>query len=199
MASNYYAYKLPNGKSEVFSSWPEIEKKVKGVKDARYKGFKTRADAEKWLAAGAKYEHRPKPNLERGIYFDAGTGRGLGVEISVTNENGKNLLHKVIPPKKVNEFGKHRLPDGFTNNYGELLAMHYALRLAMRSGIKKVFGDSKLVLEYWSHGFVKKGGLPKETLNLISKVKELRKTFESAKGKVFYVSGGDNPADLGFH
>ena len=199
MKSSYYAYKLPNGESGVVPSWPQAEKKVKGVKDARYRGFKAQKEAEDWLRMGAKYESIPKPNLERGIYFDAGTGRGFGVEISITDEKGKDLLHKVLPQKKINEFGKHRLPEGFTNNYGELLAMHYALRFAMRARMKKIFGDSRLALDYWSRGFAKTKGLPKETLNLIAKVKTLRKKFESTGGKIAHISGAHNPADLGFH
>ena len=42
---------------------------------------------------------KPRPTLEPGIYFDAGTGRGAGVEISVTDEQGKNLLHKALAQK----------------------------------------------------------------------------------------------------
>lgn len=35
--------------------------------------------------------------LEKGIYFDSGTGRGIGVEVRVTDENKENILDKISP------------------------------------------------------------------------------------------------------
>ena len=35
--------------------------------------------------------------MEKGIYFDAGTGRGIGVEVRITNENKENILDKISP------------------------------------------------------------------------------------------------------
>lgn len=221
-SKKYYAYRLANGNQGVCSSWPECEKIVSG-REARFKGFKFLAEAEDWLRAGAKYELKvtksvkSKVNLVSGIYFDAGTGRGNGVEISVTDVSGENLLHRVMPKSKINEFGKHHLGKSFTNNYGELMACEQALKLAISalgrsaSGGKKdtkkihpeqsrrIFGDSKLVIKYWSKGFIKRSDLPKATVKLADKVAKLRKEFEALGGKVGRVSGDDNPADLGFH
>lgn len=201
--TQFYAYLISTtGKQGVVSSWSECEKKVTGVPGARYRGFPTKEEAEAWLRAGATYEAKPKQpkpaEMPEGIYFDAGTGRGLGVEISVTNEKGHNLLHTVLKGKDINEFGKHRLGPEYTNNYGELLACYQALRIAIRKKIRFVFGDSKLVLEYWSRGFMKKD-LPKETAQMVRKTAELRKQFEERGGKLAHIPGGHNPADLGFH
>ncbi|MCX6720137.1 MAG: ribonuclease HI, partial [Candidatus Staskawiczbacteria bacterium] len=63
---------------------------------------------------------------------------------------------------------------------------------------KKVFGDSKLVVEYWSKGHIKYE-VGEETVNLAQEVKILRREFEKNGGKIFLISGGSNPADLGFH
>jgi len=203
-SKKYYAYRLANGNRGVCSSWSECEKIVSG-RDARFKGFPSLSEAESWLSGGAQYEIRErKPRKERkefvpGIYFDAGTGRGNGVEISVTNLSGENLLHKVMPKSKINEFGKHHLGKSFTNNYGELMACEQALKLAIKKDIKKIFGDSKLVIEYWSKGYIKRSELPKATVKLADKVAKLRKEFEALGGEVGRVSGDDNPADLGFH
>lgn len=199
MNRKFYAYLLSRtGEKGISDSWAKVEAKVKG-KVARFRGFKTEAEAEAWLLRGADYAVKHVKKLKRGIYFDAGTGRGHGVEISVTDEKGVNLLHKSIPVKKLNQFGKHLLGKEFTNNYGELLAMKHALDIALKDGTREIFGDSKLVLNYWSKGYMKEKGLPGQTTILAKEVKDLRETFELMGGKVKYVSGDHNPADLGFH
>jgi ribonuclease HI len=91
------------------------------------------------------------------------------------------------------------LPVGVTNNYGELLACKYALTIAMKKGVKKVFGDSKLVIDFWSLGFAKKSELSVETQALVEEVSGLRDAFEDNGGELKRVSGDENPADLGFH
>lgn len=216
--NKFYAYLVParagrprTGKSGlparagVADSWERCRKIVSGEFGARYKGFKTREEAEKWLKLGANYEIKIVKKLKPGIYFDAGTGRGQGVEISVTDENGKNLLHKSIPKTELNRFGKYLLDSDATNNYGELLAMRHAIEIAGkpacagRKKIKKVFGDSKLVIDYWSKWRFKRNDLPEETVELAEKVSRLRSDFEKRGGVVKRISGGDNPADLGFH
>lgn len=196
----YYAYLLPkNGEKGITDSWPACDKKVHGVFGARYRGFKTKHEAEAWLAGGANYEVRIPANLEAGVYFDAGTGRGNGVEISVTDEKGKNVLHLVMPKTKINIYGKHLIKEKVTNNYGELMACKYALIYALDHDINKIFGDSKLVVDYWSKGFSSEDELEDKTLTLISEVKKLRKKHEAIGGTVAHISGDDNPADLGFH
>lgn len=199
--NKYYAYIVPGGARGVADSWAETERVVKGKSGARYRGFSDKEDAEAWLAQGASYEAKPPaPKLARGIYFDAGTGRGRGVEISVTDEKGKNLLHKALSEKDLNRFGKHFLGNrSATNNYGELMALHYALLIAKKLKTKKVFGDSKVVIDYWSKHRIKRKALPRETVSLADKVTKLREAFEKRGGAVKRISGGHNPADLGFH
>ena len=103
-----------------------------------------------------------------------------------------------IYKKKINKYHKH-LIKGATNNYGELLAGYYALKLALKSGVKNVFGDSKVVIDYWSKGIMREKLLPLRTKKLVKEVAELRKEFENSGGAMERVSGDDNPADLGFH
>ena len=170
---------------------------MNGKPNARYKGFDAREDAEAWLEKGADYDFRKES--EKGIYFDAGTGRGKGVEVSVTNERGKSLLHLILPREKISKFGSYLLTNGSTNNFGELLACKFALEIALKTGVEKVFGDSKIIVNYWSKGFVKEVNVSEETLDLIDAVKILRDGFEEKGGAVIGVSGAENPADLGFH
>jgi ribonuclease HI len=191
-----YAY-MVGEKKGITETWPECEAKVSGRPEARFKGFESYAEAEKWLEAGANYSIKHL-TAEKGIYFDAGTGPGNGVEASVTDERGKGLLGKILPAASLNRQGRQFAPQGATNNYGELLACKYALQIAEKEGVKNIFGDSKLVIDYWSKWMVKKG-VSEETVKLAKEVSKLREAFEKEGGKIKRVSGGSNPADLGFH
>jgi len=195
--NKFYAYALPDGLRGVVDNWPACEGIVSGIKDARFKGFASMDEAKSWLAAGADYGF--KKSFEPGIYFDAGTGRGDGVEVSVTDEKGTSLLDSILPKNHVNRYGKHGLYGDVTNNYGELLACSFALQIALKTKVQKIFGDSKLVLDYWSKGYIKSGEAAPETVQLAYSVAKLRKEFEDKGGKLEYISGEDNPADLGFH
>jgi ribonuclease HI len=192
----YYAYSFSGGKG-VTDNWPECQEIVSGKNGAKYKGFESEEAAEAWLNAGADYALK-NVAVEDGIYFDSGTGAGNGVEINVSDKMGKKLLHKVMQKEKINEKGHHFADEGTTNNFGELLACKYALQLAIKEGIKKVFGDSKLVVEYWSKGHIKYE-VGEETVELAQEVKLLRKEFEKQGGEMILISGGSNPADLGYH
>ena len=194
----YYAYFVPRTKEQgITEDWEECRKIVSGETEAKFKSFPKLKDAEEWLSSGADYAFRK--DLEPGIYFDAGTGRGDGTEISVTDEKGKDLLKEVLTKDKINKYGKHLLPQGTTNNYGELLACKFALELAVKKEVKRIFGDSKLVINYWSKAYVKEEEVNMETLDLIDEVKLLRDKFENQGGALIYIEGRDNPADLGFH
>lgn len=199
----YYAYVVPeSGAAGIVDSWPECERMVKGKVGARYKAFDDRPRAEAWLAGGAVYEPKQqvRVRLVPGIYFDAGTGRGRGVEVSVTDEKGKNLLHKALSRAELNRFGKHVVGNATaTNNYGELLALRHALTIAKKMRVKHIFGDSRLVIEYWSKWRMKRKELPEETVALAAEVAKLREAFEKRGGTVAHIPGGQNPADLGFH
>ena len=195
-AMNWFNNLFANKPRRIFLDYASATPVLPEVKQAMEKYW-----SEDFYNPNAIYAEgeRVKKELEPGIYFDAGTGRGNGVEISVTNEKGGNLLHKVMPRKKVNRFGKHLLDSDKTNNYGELLACKYALQFALKNQIKKIFGDSKLVIDYWSQGLVRKKFVSAETIKLVTAVAKLRKKFEAARGVIGRISGDDNPADLGFH
>ena len=196
-STKYYAYIIPHADIiGITESWDECKQIVLGKTGAKYKGFHTKKDAEYWLKHGADYS--AKKRLAQGIYFDAGTGRGHGVEISVTDEKGSDLLVMILLKKLINRHGKHLVGRHVTNNYGELLACKYALILALQKNITRVFGDSNLVITYWSKGHIK-NNISKDTIMLAYEVAKLRSEFESKGGKIIHISGDDNPADLGFH
>jgi ribonuclease HI len=191
--NKYYAYflELENVKG-IVNNWNDCFNIVNG-KRALYKSFNNEEDAQKWLDNNCNY----KKNLEKGIYFDAGTGRKQGVEVKVTDEKGNNLLGEYIK-EGLNEFGNYLLKN-VTNNYGELMGMYIAINIALKKNVMKIFGDSKLVIDYWSKGFIKRNRLPEKTVKLADMVKNLREKFEKKGGVIQYISGDINPADLGFH
>lgn len=210
----YYAYFFDEKNNGIVDNWGECEKIVHGTK-ARYKSFIDKSVAQEWLDSGASYERNIGLNapinatLEKGIYFDAGTGRGIGVEVRITNENKENILDKISPSalKKLlkdttwikNEFGNIQVEPGKTNNFGELIGFYFALNCAKILKQNVILGDSRLVIDYWSLGRFHESNLESDTINYINKVILLRKEFEKNKGVVKHISGDINPADLGFH
>ena len=199
----YAYYLLDSQESGIFYTWNECQQKVKGKK-ARYKSFKSETEAQEWLKSGAEYEKKEKKNeslfLEldkEGIYFDAGTGRGEGVEVRLTDYDGNSLLHEILDGSKINSYGNYKLSEGRTNNFGELTGIFAALKYAKKNNIKVICGDSNLVIEFWSRGKYNSDGLEKDTIDLIKRVTSLRAEFEKNGGKVKKISGDVNPADVG--
>lgn len=202
----FYAFDS-EGEQGILDSWPECEARVSGRK-SRYRGFATRAEAEAWLAGGARYENKAARKSEArmdlpqdALYFDAGTGRGLGVEVNVTDRAGVPMVHLARPKFPLTEHGTVRLPPDKTNNFGELLGCLYALRIAKALGRKAILGDSALVLDFWSKDRIsadKRATDPDLTLLARHTAME-RASFEAAGGSMRHVSGSINPADLGFH
>lgn len=132
------------------------------------------------------------------IYFDSGTGRGIGVEVRVTNQRGESIIkHSGLKNITVNEYGNFHLGNSKTNNYGELAGLFIALKLALKYNVKVIKGDSQVVIDYWSQG--KHHMSDVSTVKLIQRVVMLRKAFLDNGGKIVKISGNDNLADLGFH
>ncbi|EEX73489.1 RNase H1/viroplasmin domain-containing protein [Leptotrichia hofstadii] len=203
----FYAYFIiDTSENGILENWSDCQKKVSGKK-ARYKSFKTFLEAEKWLNSGANYEKKEKADLtelyseldQNAIYFDAGTGRGNGVEVRLTDFNGNSLLYKIMNEKNINEFGNYYVADTRTNNFGELVGIYTAFIYAKKYGTKVICGDSSLIIEYWSKGRYNSSNLENDTIELIKKVTLMRNDFEKKGGTVKKISGDVNPADLGFH
>ena len=203
----FYAYFIiDTNENGILENWSNCQRKVSGKK-ARYKSFKTFLEAEKWLNSGANYEKKEKADLTElyselnrdAIYFDAGTGRGNGVEVRLTDFNGNSLLYKIMNEKNINEFGNYYVADTRTNNFGELVGIYTAFVYAKKYGTKVICGDSSLIIEYWSKGRYNSSNLENDTIELIKKVTLMRNEFEKKGGTVKKISGDINPADLGFH
>lgn len=205
VAKKFYAYFLESeNKKGIVFTWDECKSIVSG-KNARYKSFPSLKECELWLENGANYERKAQikkeiqKELPEAVYFDAGTGRGIGVETRVTDVTGKSLLHFNSFNYVVNEFGNIHLGVEKTNNFGELLGLFLAIDIATKSGYKRIYGDSNLVIYFWSKGIYREENLPLETIKLILETKKARDEFEKNGGSIEYISGDYNPADLGFH
>lgn len=202
----FYAYYLiDEDEKGIVDSWEECNSKITNH-SSRYKKFKTKEEAEKWLDDGAIYENKKekletmKEELDKdAVYFDAGTGRGIGVEVKITDYNGNSLLGFIIGHNKINEYGNFNLGKDKTNNYGELTGLYGALKYSLEYDIKKIAGDSELIIDKWSKGRYVIENLDTATIKLIERVILLRNEFESKGGKIYKISGDVNPADLGFH
>jgi ribonuclease HI len=204
--NSFYAY-LIEGRSGIVRSWEECEAKVRG-RSARYKGFPSFAEAKAWLTSGATYPDKAAAKRkerealpEGGVFADAGTGAGMGVELNVTDREGAPLLHLGLSPNRLTPRGTSLLEPGRTNNYGELVALLLGIRIAKKLGEKTVYSDSALVLDFWSRGHVtaKKRQEDPELYVLATKTCAERREFERTGGRCLKISGGINPADLGYH
>ena len=208
MSQKIYGYFLINeNKSGTTDSWEKCQKIIKGNK-ARYKSFKTLEEYQDWINSGCQYESKEvkhikkkemQKNLIEGIYFDAGTGRGIGVEVRVTDREGNSLLKEDYYSFHLNEYGNIYLGKERTNNFGELLGLSIALDMGIKNGIKNIFGDSNLVIQYWSCGQMNRDNINEDTIKLIDYVVKRRRKYEDVGGSINHISGDINPADLGFH
>jgi ribonuclease HI len=181
----FYAWAFPSGEKGITRTWDECYSLVKNVAGVKYKRFLTQEQAQAWLSAGADYSKKYF-NEEEGVFFDSGTGGTGKVRVRITDREGNDLIEN-LPVKHLD----------VTNNYGELLALKYALEYALQKGIKNIFGDSQLVITYWSKGRIRLQ--EQNTLDLVNEVVKLRTEFEDKGGQIKLISGDNNPADLGFH
>ena len=212
--SAYAVFDPKTGSKNIYGSWNECERVVKGTQ-LRYKGFYSEAEAKEWLDSGASYEtasvseEKTATNLRKeygaldrnAIFCDAGQSKGKSAEVNVTDIGGNPLLREFSRESsyfgELNVAGFLELDSSKSNNYGELVGLYLALIIANERGVNKVYTDSELVRNYWSKNHYK-GNDPK-TYELIQNTSELRTMFERAGGTVEHVSGDLNPADLGRH
>ncbi len=205
----YYAYRTET-EDGVVDSWDVCERKVAGHK-ARYRGFPDPKSARQWLDDGAPLRDKKAEKAaalqeypDNAVFFDAGTGAGRGVEVRVTDRAALPIVHLAGDPPEgatLTKEGNLLLGWDRTNNFGELLGCFLAFAVAVETGSRHIYGDSKLVLEYWSKGHVSKS--KRETdpdlWELAKTTARARLKFVKAGGQIEHVPGGINPADLGYH
>lgn len=197
--------------SRLFDNWDDCSNFVKGKSGVKYKKFASEQEANSWIVENlsvktTSVEVAEKVNDPSVIYFDAGTGRGIGVEVRVTDSLGNSLINKIASNSSfidlcnrygfiVNDFGNVQLPKNFTNNYGEALGCILAYKIAnLLPEVKTILGDSELVIKYWSNGVIKVKN--ESTVKMLKFLTDLR---ASSTLELKWIPGSANMADLGFH
>ena len=145
----------------VFESWAACEQQVKGVA-AKYKGFATRAEAEKALAEGAEKYITPRSTTKKqestSLYLKALSPSemqqhgvilpALAVDAACSGNPGKMEFRGVIADTRTEVF--HRGPYiGGANNIGEFLAIVLGLAYLKKHNLPWVlYSDSKTAIAW---------------------------------------------------
>ena len=121
-----------------------------------------------------------------------GSGKTSLVEALLFAANVTSKMGSIEKGNTISDYDDEEINRGFSINTS-------VVSLDYQEKIFNIYGDSSLVIEYWSKGFIKKDNVTPKTYELAMKVKERREFFEAAGGKISHISGDFNPADLGFH
>ena len=198
----YVVFSIKKLKKILVTSYDEVLKIVK-KRGYTCKGFKTKEEALNFDPFKISLNIGELEYLnENGIYFDMGTGRGIGSEIRVTNYLGESLLYELENYKLlINEFGNLNLGNNKDTQYGELYGLYLALLIAKQNknnnSYSFISGDNMFAIECSLGKYNNKKFEPYK-LDLIKAIIELRKELEK-KYKICHIPGKKNPADLGFH
>ena len=198
----YYGVFFPDELDSLIIFNYEKLKTITKDKSNIYKVFGTIFEADKWLRNMEYYytEEMEKLLKEDTIFFDVGTGRGIGEEVRVSDFAGNSILNKLEEYNGlINEYGNYNLGKINNTSYGELYGLYLALLIALENNIYKIAGDNQTVINQWSKGEVVETKVLPSELELIKKVIKLREEFEAKGGEVCYINASLNPADLGFH
>ena len=144
MSEKYYVV-WSGEKKGIFDSWPQCEKVVKNVKNAKFKGFKKLSEAkvayqlgyEKFKLSEKKPSPSESPDLNS-ISVDAASSGNPGLmEYQGVDTSSKKLLFKKGPFKKA------------TNNIGEFLALVHGIALIEKSKEKKIIYSDSVTAMSW--------------------------------------------------
>lgn len=143
-------------KTGIFTSWAECEKQVKGYKDAEYKAFDSKAEAEK--AFVSRYdEYKGKP-ASSGRWKEASILPELPsvcVDAACNGSPGKLEYRGVLLETGTEIFRAGPYVDG-TNNVGEFLAIVHGLTwLAKHDKQMPIYSDSENGIAWTMTGICK--------------------------------------------
>lgn len=134
----------------IFTSWEDCKKQVEGFKDARYKSFKTRQEAEAALGLTSQLSLLPitakltqKININSEIILDS-----ICVDASCLGNPG--IVEYRGVDTKTGEVLFHKSPmDNGTNNIGEFLAIVHALAyLNKQNKVIPIYSDSQTAIKW---------------------------------------------------
>lgn len=153
----------------IYTSWPECQKQVQQVKDAKYKSFPTRAEAEKAFAEGWKAHWGKGASAGTSGANSARKSSGstrqqslfaieeeeqepdldsISVDVGCSGNPGI-VEYKGVDTKTGELLFYHGPIDKGTNNLGEFIAIVHGLAYLKKLGSNKtVYTDSKTALKW---------------------------------------------------
>ncbi len=189
----------------IYTSWTECEAQVKGVA-AKYKGFATRAEAEKALSEGFEAYMVPLSKKETPTVSTAQYKPiypALAVDAACSGNPGVLEFRGVIADTGTEVF--HRGPyKGGTNNIGEFLAIVLGLAYLKQNNLPwALYSDSRTALSWLRKGKAqtKLELTPQnaELFDMLQKAEQwlARNTYTTSVYKWDTEHWGEIPADFG--
>ncbi len=144
MPKNKYYVVWKGRRTGVFNSWTACEVQVKGFAGAQYKGFESRVEAERALAAGyAAYEGKPSSSQRWLFALEKPIIPSMAVDAACSGSPGPLEYQGVEVATGKAIFRHGPFADG-TNNVGEFLAIVEAMRwLEARHENWPIYSDSQ--------------------------------------------------------
>lgn len=138
----------------IYATWAECERQIKGYSGARYKSFKTRAEAQEAFAGESmdfigQDKKKPKPAAQRS--FDEGEGPLLpSICVDAACSGNPGVMEYRGVDTETGEEIFHEGPFSYgTNNIGEFLALVDGLRwLQEREATGPIYTDSRTALAW---------------------------------------------------
>ncbi|MEM6697130.1 MAG: ribonuclease H family protein [Bacteroidota bacterium] len=137
----------------IYDSWTQCQLQIKGYPNAKYKSFKTQAEAEE--AFGGYYEDAidrkvSKPTVVSEEAREKIVWKSISVDAACSGNPGKMEYQGVDTQTKLQLF--YQQFELGTNNIGEFLAIVHCLAMQQKEGTKlPIYSDSKIAM-----GWVKK-------------------------------------------
>ncbi len=137
-------------KTGIFNTWDECQKNIKGVAGAKYKSFKTLAEAKKafagnyWEAIDKKGEKK-SVNLEQ--FGSAIDDNSISVDAACSGNPGLMEYRGVETFSGLELFKQGPYKHG-TNNIGEFLALVHAIALLQNKQDVIIYSDSRTAMAW---------------------------------------------------
>jgi ribonuclease HI len=148
--NNKYYVVWVGAKPGIYTSWPDCQAQIMGYPQAKYKSFKSLAEAEKALS-GKPEEFQNKKGATKKVVSDK-TGiiwQSISVDAACSGNPGI-LEYRGVDTRTGNELFRQGPFDNGTNNIGEFLALVHALALLQKKGAVKlpIYTDSKTAMAW---------------------------------------------------
>lgn len=127
----------------IYESWAECQLQVKGYKDAAYRSFKTREEAENAFAAPHERPEKKEKTKPNGLILPSDVvGNSLAVDAACSGNPGMMEYRGVHTASRQEVF--HFGPIKGTNNIGEFLAIVHGLAYLKKYSLDMpIYSDSR--------------------------------------------------------